>query len=466
MNFLLNFNWISLFALAIAVIVFAILTLLSKKINWTWVILIALGLGIAFGILFSSDNSSYLLWTDLLGSIYISLISALVAPVILLSIISCFISLKEGRSIKIIGISSVVWLMLAAAAAIVLSIVFGSIIFPLVGGAESVFSGIDSVSEATVNAYKGLTSGIDEVLLKLFPSNIVSDLATNNIVAIIIIGVAFALAYLGVAKEEGEEKVAPFKNIVEAAKKIVYKILSFVIDLTPYAVFCLIAGSASTIFTNINAILNLFVLLAVIYGVALLHTYGYNALILKFVAKVNSFQFFRKTARAQATAFTTQSSVGTLPITISELKDKVGVDEEVANFTAPLGTTIGMPGCTCVWPVLLAIFYANAAHLDWGIVDYIFLALIAIILSVGSAGVPGIALVSSIALFQVLGLPVAAVILLIPINTISDMARTLDNVTSASVAATVVARKTGKLNDEIFKNTINARNVKVEAKNE
>ena len=87
MNFLLNFNWISLFALAIAVIVFAILTLLSKKINWTWVILIALGLGIAFGILFSSDNSSYLLWTDLLGSIYISLISALVAPVILLSII-------------------------------------------------------------------------------------------------------------------------------------------------------------------------------------------------------------------------------------------------------------------------------------------------------------------------------------------------------------------------------------------
>ena len=164
MNFLLNFNWISLFALAIAVIVFAILTLLSKKINWTWVILIALGLGIAFGILFSSDNSSYLLWTDLLGSIYISLISALVAPVILLSIISCFISLKEGRSIKIIGISSVVWLMLAAAAAIVLSIVFGSIIFPLVGGAESVFSGIDSVSEATVNAYKGLTSGLHLLL--------------------------------------------------------------------------------------------------------------------------------------------------------------------------------------------------------------------------------------------------------------------------------------------------------------
>ncbi|MBP5242846.1 MAG: dicarboxylate/amino acid:cation symporter, partial [Clostridia bacterium] len=342
---------------------------------------------------------------------------------------------------------SIVWLLLSAVAAIVLSILFG-LIFRLFNNTGSVFEG--TVSEATVNAYSGLTTSIDKVFLNLFPSNIVSDLAENNVVAIIIIAAAFALAYISVAKEEGEDKVSAFKNLVEAAKKIVYKILSFVIDLTPYAVFCLIAGSASKIFTNIDAILSLLVLLGVIYLVALVHTYGYNALVLRFVAKVNPFKFFRKTARAQATAFTTQSSVGTLPITIGDLKGKVGVDEEVANFTAPLGTTIGMPGCTCVWPVLLVLFYVNAIGLNWGVGDYIILGILTLILSFGSAGVPGIALVSSIALFQVLGLPVSAVVLLIPINTISDMVRTLDNVASAATATAVVARKTNNLNDEIF----------------
>ncbi len=450
MSFLLNFNWISLLALAISVLVFVFLTLISRKISWTFVILLALGLGAGFGILFSSENNSYLVWTDLLGNIYINVIKALVAPVILLSIVSGFISLRDGNKIKSIGVKSVGWLLLSSAVAIVLSIVAGVVIFPLVKGAGSVCGGIGSVSDATVNAYENLTSSVDQVILNLFPSNIISDLATNNVVAIIIIAIALALGYISVSKEEGKEKVAAFKDIVEAAKKIVYKILSFVIDLTPYAVFCLIAGSASTIFSGIDTIVNLLVLLAVIYLVALIHTYGYNAFVLKFAAKLNPFGFFRKTARAQATAFTTQSSVGTLPITIGDLTNKVGVEEEVANFTAPLGTTIGMPGCTCVWPVLLAVFYVNAVQLNWGVGEYVILAAISLILSVGSAGVPGIALVSSIALFSVLGLPVAAVVILIPINTISDMVRTLDNVTSAATATAVVARKTNNLNDEIF----------------
>ena len=128
----------------------------------------------------------------------------------------------------------------------------------------------------------------------------------------------------------------------------------------------------------------------------------------------------------------------------------VGVDSEVANFTAPLGATIGMPGCTSVWPVLLAIFYINAVGIEWGIGDYIVLAVLALFMSLGSAGVPGIAVVSAIGLFGILDLPVAAVILLMPINTISDMVRTLDNVSTASVSATVVARQSGLINDQVF----------------
>lgn len=448
MSFLLDFNWIALLALAITVLVFVFLYRISYKINWTLTILIALVLGAGFGILFASQNNSYLIWTDLLGNIYISIIKALVAPVILLSIISSFIAMKDGNKMKTIGVKSVVWLMLAAAAAIVLSLVIG-LAFGLGKGAGSVFGA--EVSDAAVSAYAGLTQSFDKVLLNFVPSNVVSDIANNNVVAIIIIGIAFAVGYVRVSKREGEETVVSFKNLVEASKKIVYDILSFVIDLTPFAVFVLIAGSASNIFGNLDVVLQLLLLLGVIYLVALIHTYGYNALVLRFAAKVNPLKFFKKTSQAQITAFTTQSSVGTLPVSIGNLKNNVGVHEEVANLTAPLGTTIGMPGCTCVWPILLAVFYINAAGLNWGVGDYIILAVFTFILSVGSAGVPGIAVVSSVALFEILNLPVAAVVILIPINTISDMVRTLDNVTSAMTATTVVARRTGNLNDEIFR---------------
>ena len=167
-------------------------------------------------------------------------------------------------------------------------------------------------------------------------------------------------------------------------------------------------------------------------------------------AKVNPLKFFKKTFDAQATAFTTTSSVGTMPITIDRLIRKVGVDEEVANFTAPLGTTIGMAGCTCVWPILLAMFYLNATGQSWGVSQYLVMCFMCLVLSLGSAGMPGVGVITAVSLFSAVNLPIAAVVLLIPINNITDMVRTLTNVTDASVCAAVVARQNGLLNDEVF----------------
>ena len=227
---------------------------------------------------------------------------------------------------------------------------------------------------------------------------------------------------------------------MNATKRIIYRVLAFVIKLTPSAVLSLISVSSSKIFTSGDNVIQLLILVGLIYGVSILHTFVFNGLLVKFVAKVNPLKFFKGILPAQITAFTTQSSVGTLPVTIKNLED-LGVSEEVSNFTAPLGTTIGMPGCTCIWPILLAIFYVNATGISWGVSDYIILGVLTLILSFGSAGVPGIAVVSSISLFSVLGLPVAAVILLMPINTISDMIRTLDNVSTAATAGIIVGSK-------------------------
>ena len=150
------------------------------------------------------------------------------------------------------------------------------------------------------------------------------------------------------------------------------------------------------------------------------------------------------------TAFTTQSSIGTLPVTTGQLTRKVGVHSEIAHFTAPLGANIGMPGCAGIWPMLIAIWGINAYGLAYSASDYVLLTVLSIVVSIGVAGVPGAATVSAATVMSAAGLPLEFVAATIPIGVIADMARTATNVTAAAVSATVVARQTGMLDDEIF----------------
>ena len=447
MDLLCSVNWIALLVLAITLLLFKVLNQLAMKINWTFVVLISMVMGAVIGLVFASDNNSYLVWVDLIGDIYINVITALVAPVILISIMSGFISLNSKEKMKSIGLTSVLWLLASSAAAIVLSYIFGAIT-GLGKGAEAVFADIASVSDSTISSYEELATSFDKVILKFFPTNVIGDLSNDNVVAIIIIAIAVAVAYVGISSEEGEEKVVAFKNLVEALKNIIYRILAFVIDLTPFAVLCLVAGSASQIFEK--SLVQLVLLVVMIYVVCLVHSYGFNAIIIKCVAKLSPLKFFKKILPAQITAFTTSSSVGSIPASIECQRKSVGIDEEISNFTTSLGTTIGMPGCTCVWPILLAIFYTNAMGIAWTVSDYVMLAVVCLILSLGSAGVPGIGVVSAMAVFKAVNLPIAAIVLLVPINNISDMIRTFDNVTAGNVTAAIVARKMGTLDDNIF----------------
>ncbi len=305
MDALLSVNWIALLVLVIALLLFKALNWIAYKVNWTFVILISMVMGAVVGIVFASEGNSYMTWLALIGDVYVNLITALVAPVILVSVISGLIQLNDKEKMKRIGTKSVFWLMLSSAIAIVITVIFGST--QIGRGAGSVFSDISSVAGSTLEAYQEMETSFDQILLKLFPTNIVGDLAADNIVAIIIIAVAVAVAYVSVSSEEGEDKVKTFKDLIEGMKKIIFYILSYVIDLTPYAVLCLTAISASQLLSDKEALVQVILLVAMIYVVCLVQTYGVNAIILKFAAAV---KFFKKTFDAQATAFTTQSSVG------------------------------------------------------------------------------------------------------------------------------------------------------------
>ena len=294
MQILLSVRWMPFLALDVVLLAFVLLRVLEDRMNWSLVILLALVLGAGIGVLFASEGNAWLLWVDFLGTLYIRLLKLLVSPVIFLSIVSGIISLRGRANAGSLGLRSAFWLLLQAALAILLSLLAGQIL-NIGSDATALFRELDTLDESTVSAYAGLTQPFHQVLENLFPENVVGDFANNNVPALIITGVAVAAAYLAVAEKEGEELVRPFSRLIDAARKIVFKILEVVIDLTPYAVLCLIAGAASRLLESRESMLQLLLLTVVIYAVCLVHTYLLGGLIIWGAAKLSPLRFFRKT---------------------------------------------------------------------------------------------------------------------------------------------------------------------------
>ncbi|MCC8023535.1 MAG: dicarboxylate/amino acid:cation symporter [Clostridiales bacterium] len=430
----MEFSWISLAALAAAGVLFAFLAFLSKRgVDFSLRTIIGLGLGVLLGLAFRGSLD----YVSPFGSIYINVITVVVAPLIILSSVT---SLETTKKLRSLGGRSVFWLLLNTLLAILLSLGAG-LLFGVGSGSGVALEGVDTayLEERKVS--------VTDVFVDFFPSNLVSDIQSNRIIPIIIGSLVVAAAYIAV---KDRVNVAPFKSLVEAAKEIVFKVVEYIIGLTPYAVLVLVASAVSRATSAADTILPLLLLLAVTYAVCIIHTYLINGVLVAVGARVNPVRFFRHILSSQVTAFTTQSSVGTLPVNIRNLTKKVGVSEEVANFTGSLGATIGMPGCAGVWPVLLAVFAINALGIEYSVLQYALLAVIALAVSFGTAGVPGTATVTATAVFTAAGLPLEVIVLLTPISAIADMARTATNVTAAAVSATIVAKRQGALDLDVF----------------
>lgn len=415
-----------------------LIALSRRRVNFSVLTFVGLFLGVAVGYVFR-DHVQYV---DPLGQAYIKLLMAVVAPLVIISILSSITSLGSTALLRRIGGGSVFWLLTLNLIAIFLTL--GLALALGVGdGADLATQGVPTTTLDEFN------ESFTEVFLGFFPSNIVSDIAEDKIIPIIITAVAVAVAYAMVS-ERKPDAMAPIKALIDGAREIVFKVVGFVIKLTPYAVLALTAGATSKTSLDVDTLKPLLALLVVGYLACFIDAYAVNAVVLRVWGDVNPITFFRKIFPAQLTAFTTQSSAGTLPVTTGLLTRKIGVPADIAGFTAPLGTTIGMPGCAGVWPILLAVYAINGLGLSYSLVDYGVLILLALVVSLGTAGVPGTATVTATTVFTAAGLPLEVIILTLPISAIVDMARTLNNVTAAAVASVVVARREGRLDDAVF----------------
>ena len=426
-------------ALAVTVGLFAgIFALSRKRVNFSVLTFIALFLGVGVGVVFRNHVE----YVQPLGRVYVNLLLTIVAPLVIVSILSSITSIGSTAQLKTIGGRSVYWLLSLNLVAIFLAL--GTALLVGLGkGAQLATADVDTRSLDSVK------KPFSEVFIGFFPTNIVKDISENNIIPIILVSILVAVS-CSVIADKHPQKVAPFKAGVEALREIIYRAVGFVIGLTPYAVLALTASFTSTVSADTSQLWPLFTLLVVAFVVCFAHTYVVNGVFLRVSANVSPVAFFRKILPAQLTAFSTQSSAGTLPLTTSLLRTRVGVPSEIAGFTAPLGTTIGMPGCAGIWPILLAVYAINALGIPYGLSDYAVLVVLGLLVSIGTAGVPGTATITATTVLAAAGLPLEVVILTLPISALADMARTTNNVTSAAVAATIVARKEGLLDDAIF----------------
>lgn len=389
--------------------------------KFSFATLTALTLGVVLGIIFK-DN---ILFLDTVGKAYMSLIKMIVVPLVVTSLITSIVRLENLDTLKSIGLKTFTVLLGTTGAAAFIGIIVAS---SLNLGQGLRFIGAENFKAREI-------PGFSKVLIDMLPSNPLAAIVENKIIPIVIFSMFIAIA-LVIEDNTNKEKAKPFKDFILSAYDIVLRITKMVLRIIPYGVFALIATAAAK--NGMDTLMSLiWVILAVYIAAFLQFLFVYTPLI-SFVARMNPLKFFKGIFPAQVVAFTSQSSYGTLPVTIKSLVEGVGVSENIASFVAPLGSTIGLNGCGGFYPAIVAIFAANVFNVELTIYSYILIVLTAIISSIGIAGVPGSATMSTTVMLAALGLPIEALAMVIAVDSIIDMIRTATNVTGASVAALIV----------------------------
>lgn len=377
-------------------------------------------------------------WYDLIGSGFMSLLKMLVVPIVFVSIIRVILNMKDGDNLGKLTSRSILVLVITTATSALVGIIVGNVMK----------LGVGMETKGIATEMREIVPLVD-TMKGLIPSNPIAAMAEANIVAVIIFAV-----FLGLATKRQSKKyydiVKPFIDLIEALYKIILSIAMTVIKFMPYAVIAMFANTITA--RGISSIVAVIKFIIAVYICVLIMLIIH--LIIIAVCGLNPIKYIKNATQMLILAFTSRSSLGTLPVTIETLKDKQGVEEGIASFTASLGSNMGMNGCAGIYPALMAVAVGNMAGINMDISFYVMLLVVITISSFGIAGLPGSATMAVSVVLSGVGLgpyfPLASGI--VAIDPILDMGRTMLNVNGTSVTAVSVARSLNKLDKNIFNN--------------
>jgi Na+/H+-dicarboxylate symporter len=262
--------------------------------------------------------------------------------------------------------------------------------------------------------------------------------------------VVFVAIIIGIALIQiPKQKAKPVLEFMEGINDLVIKLVDNIMFFAPIGVFALIADTITSVAGNdLNNVLELlgalgFYMLAVIIGLIIQMGFTYTA-VLKIFSKMSLKKFYKGIAPAQLLAFSTSSSGATLPVTMERCEDELGVSEEVSSFVLPLGATINMDG-TALYQAVAAVFIAQTLGMDLTLGAQLTIVLTAVLASIGTAAVPGAGIIMLIIILEAIGVPSAGIALILGVDRILDMMRTVTNVTGDASVAVAVASSEGQI---------------------
>jgi Na+/H+-dicarboxylate symporter len=368
------------------------------------------------------------------GDIFIRSLKLMVVPLVFVSLVCGAASLGSHGNMGRVGAKTIGLYLVTTGMAITLALVLALIIAP--GEGASSVDITPSQFEASAPA------SIKDTLVNIFPTNPVASMAEGSMLQVIV----FALL-VGVALSRSGNAGARITAFFDDLNQIMMKLVTMLIQMAPLGVFCLMATLFSKVgWEEIYKLLSYFmtVVLALIIHGSIVYPVLLTAL-----ARVNPLKFFLKMREPMLVAFSTSSSGATLPVTLRTVKQRLGVRNEVAAFSVPLGATINMDG-TAIMQGVATVFIAQFYAIDLGLSDYLMVILTATLASIGTAGVPGVGLIMLTMVLNQVGLPVEGIMLIIGVDRLLDMLRTAVNVTGDGMVATVVARTEDDLDLAVF----------------
>ncbi|WP_010268241.1 dicarboxylate/amino acid:cation symporter [Paenibacillus senegalensis] len=427
-------NW---FSFVTAVIVFTVLYVLARKrVSFGARVLIGLGLGLLAGILFQSLDLETRGVTTF-GSIYVSLIRMLVIPLVFVLVLNSIASLTSLDFLRKIGFKTFGWFLATTGVASIIGLLVALLFNP----------GTGIQQETPENFQAREIPTFSQVILDLVPSNPINEAANGKVVPLLIFALFLAVAIIKVGSKNADA-VKPVRDLIHSLTQVLHQVVKYVIRLTPYGVFALIAGITARY--GWDTLQELGSVIVTSYVALILHFVLVFGALLLLVAKVNPIRFFKKIYPMLVVAFTTRSSYATLPVNLEVITKRLHVSPRIASFVAPLGASVNFNGCGGVWPAIVAVFTAEIFNINLTITDYIILVLVSIISSIGVAGVPGPAVISTTVVLTAMGLPLEGIAIVAGVEALIDMGRTAVNATGTTVTSLLVANSEGEFDREKF----------------
>ncbi len=392
----------------------------KKKLSLAMQIFIALVLAIVAGLLLGNHADFAKAYINPFGTIFLNLLKFIVVPIVLFSIMSGIISMSDIRKVGSIGLKTVLYYLCTTAFAITIGLIGGNL-----------FKGMFPMIATTDLSYEAAeTTSFMDTLVNIFPSNFIDPLYSANMLQVIVMAILIGFAIILVGKE-----AQPVITGVNSLNTVFMKCMEMILKLSPIGVFCLlcpvIAENGATIIGSLAMVL------LTAYICYIVHAVVVYSIAVKTMGGMSPIKFFQGMLPAIMFAFSSASSVGTLPINM-ECTQKLGASKEVSSFVLPLGATINMDG-TAIYQGVCAIFIAACYGIQLTFPQMITIVLTATLASIGTAGVPGAGMVMLTMVLTSVGLPVEGVALVAGVDRIFDMGRTTVNITGDASCTVIVS---------------------------